>query len=235
MLKLMQKDITVVTAFGWLIVWLVVPSYLVPATAAARTGGVFLWVNVAFGAMMIASVCLLDARNGADRFIHSLPVTRTDVVLARYGTALVLTAVALAAGAAIAVVRGLASVSAGGDWPRWIAPDVVLAYLIVMAVVISVYLPCYFRWGYGAGTVVAASLLAGIIIAADVAGGWMEIRPVSGSTPAILPRGLAVRLTAAAVGQWGLVAASIAGMAAAGALLAGSAALAVRAYRDRQF
>ena len=76
MLTLVRKDIAVVAAFGWLIVWLVAPSYLVPAIAAARTGRVFLWVNVAFAAAAIVSVCLLDARSGADRFIHSLPVRR---------------------------------------------------------------------------------------------------------------------------------------------------------------
>ncbi|MCK7523963.1 MAG: ABC-2 transporter permease [Ignavibacteriales bacterium] len=89
MLTLVRKDIAVVAAFGWLIVWLVAPSYLVPAIAAARTGEVFLWVNVAFAAAAIVSVCLLDARSGADRFIHSLPVTRADVVRARYVTAIV--------------------------------------------------------------------------------------------------------------------------------------------------
>jgi hypothetical protein len=39
MLTLMRKDLRVVAGFGWLIAWLVAPSYLVPAMAASRAGG----------------------------------------------------------------------------------------------------------------------------------------------------------------------------------------------------
>ncbi len=117
MLTLVRKDFAVVAAFGWLIVWLVAPSYLVPAIAAARTGRVFLWVNVAFAAAAIVSVCLLDARSGADRFIHSLPVRRADVVRARYVTAVALAVIVLGIGAAAGVIRLLASASAGEAWP----------------------------------------------------------------------------------------------------------------------
>jgi len=229
MLTLVRKDIAVVAAFGWLIVWLVAPSYLVPAIAAARTGRVYLWVNVAFAAAAIVSVCLLDARSGADRFIHSLPVTRADVVRARYVTAIVLAIGVLGIGTAVGVIHVLAAAPSGEAWPRWLAPDVGLAYVVVMTLLIAAYLPCYFRWGYGAGTIVAAVLLAGLVIAGDVAGGAM------GAAPPGLPRGLAVRLTVAAVERWGLVAASIAGVAGGGLLLAASAALAARGYRDRQF
>jgi len=235
MLTLVRKDIGVVAAFGWLIVWLVAPSYLVPAIAAARTGGVYLWVNVAFAAAAIVSVCLLDARSGADRFIHSLPVTRADVVRARYVTAIVLALVVLGIGSAIGVTRTLASASSGEAWPRWLALDVGLAYLIVLAIIISVYLPCYFRWGYGAGTVVAAALLAGIVLAGDVAGGMAGLREAAVPALAGLPRGFAVRMAAAAAARWGVAAAVLGGVAAAAVLLAASAAVAARAYRDRQF
>ena len=227
MLRLIQKDVRVIAAFGWLIMWLVAPSYLVPAMLAARAGGAFLWVNVAFGAAAIVSVCLLDARSGADRFIHSLPLTRTDVVRGRYGTAVVLALIVMLVGIAFGLTAGLASQD--GVWPRWLSPDVGLAYLVVMALLIAVYLPCYFRWGYGAGTVVAAVLLAGLVIAGDAAGGAM------GASPPGLPSGLVVRLTVAAVERWGLVVASIAGVAGGGLLLAASAALAARGYRGRQF
>jgi hypothetical protein len=226
MLRLVRKDIRVVAAFHWLIVWLVVPSYLVPAVMA-RGGGAAFWVNVAFGAAAIVSVCLLDARSGADRFIHSLPLTRTDVVRGRYGTAVVLALVVMLVGFAFGLTAGLASPD--GAWPRWFSPDVGLAYLVVMALLIAVYLPCYFRWGYGAGTVVAAVLLAGLVIVGDVAGRGM------GAAPPALPRGLVVRLTVAGVERWGLVVASIAGVAGGGLLLAASAAFAARGYRDRQF
>jgi hypothetical protein len=227
MLRLIQKDLRVIAAFGWLIVWLVAPSYVVPAMLAARGGGAILWVHVAFGAAAIVSVCLLDARSGADRFIHSLPLTRTDVVRGRYGTAVVLAFMVMIVGVAFGLTAGLASPD--GTWPRWFSPDVGIAYLVVMALLIAVYLPCYFRWRYGAGTVVAAVLLAGLVIAGDVAGRAM------GEAPPGLPRGLVTRMTAAALQRWGLAATSIAAMAGAAWLLAASAAIAARGYRSRQF
>ena len=233
MLRLIQKDIRVIAAFGWLIAWLVAPSYLVPAMVAARAGGAILWVHVAFGAAAIVSVCLLEARSGADRFIHSLPVTRADVVRGRYGTAVVTALVVMGVGAAFGLVVGAASPD--GAWPRWLAPDVGLAYLVVMAIVAAVYLPCYFRWGYGAGSVVAAMLLAGLVIAGDVAGSAAGMATAGGHAQPGLPRGLVMHLTAAAVERWGLVAASIAGAAGAALLLWVSAAIAARAYGNRQF
>jgi hypothetical protein len=233
MLRLIRKDIRVIAAFGWLIAWLVAPSYLVPAMVAARAGGAMLWVHVAFGAAAIVSACLLEARSGADRFVHSLPVTRADVVRGRYGTAVVAALIVMGVGAAFGLVVGAASPD--GAWPRWLAPDAGLAYLVVMAIITAVYLPCYFRWGYGAGSVVAAMLLAGLVLAGDAAGSAARMDTAGGQAQPGLPRGLVMRLTAAAVGQWGLVAASFAAFAVAAMLLAASAAIAARAYRNRQF
>ena len=104
-----------------------------------------------------------------------------------------------------------------------------------MAIIISIYLPCDFRWGYGAGTVVAAALMAGLAIAGDVAGGMMGTGDIGAPMLAGLPRGTVVRMTVLAAERWGLFAVSTAGVVAAASLLTASAALAVRAYEDRQF
>jgi hypothetical protein len=235
MLTLMRKDLRVVAGFGWLLAWLVAPSYLVPVMTASRAGGMIFWVNVAFATAALVSVCLLEARSGADRFIHSLPVTRADVVRARYGTAIALAAVVLGIGAAAGMALALATAPPGAAWPRWFSPDVGLAYLVVMAIVIAIYLPCYFRWGYGRGSVAAAVLLAGLVIAGDAIGNEADslarLAPGAGG----LPRGLLVRTVVAMADTWGLAAASLAVAAAVAGLLAASAALAVRAYRTREF
>jgi hypothetical protein len=235
MLTLMRKDLRVVAGFGWLLAWLVAPSYLVPVMTASRAGGMIFWVNVAFATAALVSVCLLEARSGADRFIHSLPVTRADVVRARYGTAIALAAVVLGIGAAAGMVRDLATAPPGAAWPRWFSPDVGLAYLVVMAVVIAIYLPCYFRWGYGRGSVAAAVLLAGLVIAGDAIGNGADslarLAPGAGG----LPRGLVVRTVVAMADTWGLAAASVIALAGAAGTLAVSAAAASRMYRRREF
>lgn len=235
MLTLMNKDLRVVGGFGWLVVWLVAPSYLVPAMLAARMGGGIFWVNVAFGTAAIVSVCLIDARSGADRFIHSLPVTRTDVVRARYGTAVVLALLVLGVGVAIGLVAGSVSNSAGAPSPRWFSADVGLAYLVVMATVIAIYLPCYFRWGYGAGTVVAAILLAGLVIVGDVVGSHPGFTGAPAPGAAGLPRGVVVRAVVEMVQDRGLIVAAALAIAGAATMLAMSATVAARAYRTRQF
>ena len=111
MLTLVHKDLRAVAGYGWLLAWLVAPSYLVPALAAARGGGVLFWFDVVFATAALVSICLMDARSGADRFIHSLPVTRADVVRGRYGTAVLLGAVSAVLGAVVGVVPVLTSAS----------------------------------------------------------------------------------------------------------------------------
>jgi hypothetical protein len=235
MLTLMRKDLQVVAGFGWLIAWLVAPSYLVPVMTASRAGGMIFWVNVVFATAALVSVCLLDARSGADRFVHSLPVTRTDVVRARYGSAVTLAIVVLGIGAAAGMALSTATAPSGANWPRWFAPDVGLAYLVVMAVIIAVYLPCYFRWGYGRGSVVAAVVLAGLVIAGDVIGREAGLASGLAPHPAGLPRGLVVRAVVAVADARGLASAGVVALAGAAAVLAASAAAASRLYRRREF
>jgi hypothetical protein len=235
MLTLMRKDLRVVAGFGWLLAWLVAPSYLVPVMTASRAGGMIFWVNVAFATAALVSVCLLDARSGADRFVHSLPVTRTDVVRARYGTAIALAVVVLGIGTAVGMARALATASPGAPWPRWFSADVGLAYLVVMAIVIAVYLPCYFRWGYGRGSVVAAVLLAGLVIAGDVIGRDAGLASGLAPRPAALPRGIVVRTVVAMADVRGLAATGVIVLAGAAAILAVSAAAASRLSRRREF
>lgn len=235
MLTLMRKDLRVVAGFGWLLAWLVAPSYLVTAFAAARSGAVMFWLDVVFATAALVSVCLMDARSGADRFIHSLPVTRADVVRGRYATAVLLGAGSAVLGALVGGVTALTSAPAAAAWPRWLSPDVGLAYLVTMAIIIAVYLPCYFRWGYGRGSVTAAVLLAGLVIAGDVVGRQSGILAGLTADANGLPRGLVVRSVVAMADMLGMAAACAITLGGAATLLAASAAAAARAYRRRDF
>ena len=234
MLRLVRKDLQVAAGFGWLLAWLVAPSYLVPALAAARGGGAIFWLDVAFATAALVSICLMDARSGADRFIHSLPVTRADVVRGRYGTAVLLGAGSGLLGTLVGVAPALTSASAAAAWPRWLSPDVASAYVVVMAVVIAVYLPCYYRWGYGRGSVAAALAMAGLVIAGDVAGGALIAGPVAARELG-LPGGFVVRAAVVIADTWGAGAAGLLAVGGASALLALSAAASIRWYGRREF
>lgn len=234
MLTLVQKDLRAVAGYGWLLAWFVAPSYFVPAFAAARSGGAIFWVDVVSATAALVSICLMDARGGADRFIHSLPVTRADVVRGRYGTAVLLGAGSGVLGALVGVVLALTSAPAAPAWPRWLSPDVAAAYVVVMAVVIAVYLPCYFRWGYGRGSVAAALAMAGLVIAGDLAGGAFVAGPLAARQPG-LPAGIVVQAAAAVADTWGAALAGVLAAAGASTLLAASAAVSIRWYGRREF
>jgi ABC-2 type transport system permease protein len=234
MLTLVRKDLQVAAGFGWLLAWLVAPSYLVPALAAARGGGVLFWLDVVFATAALVSICLMDACSGADRFIHSLPVTRADVVRGRYGTAVLLGAVSAVLGAVVGVVPVLTSASTAAAWPRWLSADVAAAYVVVMSAVIAVYLPCYFRWGYGRGSVAAALAMAGLIIAGDVAGGAIGAGPLAPRQPG-LPAGIVVQAAVAMADSWGTATAGVLAAASASTMLALSAAVSVRWHGRREF
>ena len=234
MLTLMHKDLRAAAGYGWPLAWLVAPSYLVPAFAAASSGGALFWLSVAFAAAALVSICLMDARGEADRFIHSLPVTRADVVRGRYGTAVLLGAGSAVLGALVGVVRAMTIAPGAAAWPRWLSPDVAAAYVAVMAVVIAVYLPCYFRWGYGRGSVAAALAMAGLVIAGDLAGGAFPAGTLAPRQPG-LPAGIVVQAAVAMAGSWGAATAGVLAAAGASTLLALSAAVSVRWYGRREF
>jgi hypothetical protein len=181
---------------------------------------------------------MLDWKSEADLFVHSLPVTRAMVVRARYGTALLVGLLSLAIGVAIGTAVGLSLMMRGEAWPRWVAGDVGLAFVLVFAFIASVYLPCYFRWGFGKGTVAAAVVLAGAVIAADIAGPVMT--GVAGAAGGVLayegvPRGQVTQGVARLTETYGLPTAGLVVLGLAALLLWLSALVAVRAYRRREF
>lgn len=55
--------------------------------------------------------------------------------------------------------RGVSLVMRGAPWPRWMAGDVGLAFVLMFAFIASIYLRCYFRWGFGKVNVAAARIL----------------------------------------------------------------------------
>lgn len=234
MLNLLIKDIKV----GAVFLWAVVPLYVVTALQASRFGGGFFWVNVTCAAVVLVGVSMLDWKNDAEPFVHSLPVTRTMVVRARYATALLVGLLSLMIGAAIGAARGISLMMRGEAWPRWMAGDVGLAFVLVFAFIASIYLPCHFRWGFGKGNVAAALVLATAVIAADVVGPLVTgAGGASGGGLAYegVPRGHVTQGVAYLADRCGLGPAALIVLGLAGVLLWTSAQVAARAYRRHEF
>jgi hypothetical protein len=233
MLNLFIKDIKV----GAIFLWAVVPLYVVTALQASRFGGGFFWINVTCASLLLVAVTMLDWKNDADLFVHSLPVTRAMVVRARYLTALVVGLLSLAIGSAIGAARGMSLVMRGEPWPRWMAGDVGLAFVVVFAFIASVHLPCYFRWGFGKGNVAASLVLAGAVIATDIVGPAIT-GAAAGTGGAVayagVPRGQVTQGVARLAERYGMAPAGLIVLGLAAVLLCVSSQIAARAYRRHE-
>lgn len=234
MLNLFLKDLRA----GAVFLWAAMPVYILAGLQVFSFGSAFFWASVVCASLLVIGACALDWKNGADLFVHSLPVTRAAVVRARYLTAAAAGALSLALGAALGIAAALILEARGVPWPRWVAADVGLSFVAAYAAVVAVYLPCHFRWGFGRGNVAAALLLAAAILVADAADPFVPAA-LAGSGAAWmeagLPRGLIPRAVAEMAARWGLALTSLAVIGASAFILWSSSQVAVYAVRRREY
>ncbi len=233
MLNLFLKDVKA----GAIFLWAVVPLNVVAALQVSRSGGAFFWANVTCAALILVAVSMLEWKNDAEPFVHSLPVTRAMVVRGRYLTAAAVGLLSLLVGATVGTARGLGLAAQGMPWPRWVSGDMALAFLLAFTVVAAIYLPCHFRWGFGRGNVAAALVLTAGIVVIGLAGPALTgiQAAASGAAQSGVPPGRIPQGVALLVEEVGLVAGGIIVMALAAGLLAVSAQVAARAYERREF
>jgi ABC-2 type transport system permease protein len=234
MLNLFLKDVKA----GAIFLWAVVPLNAVVALQMSRSGAGFFWANVTCAVFILVGVSMLDWRNETARFVHSLPVTRAMVVRGRYLTAAAVGLLSLLVGAAVGTARGLGRAAQGAPWPRWVAGDVALAFVLAFAVIAAVYLVCYFRWGFGKGNVAAALVIAAGVVVSGIAGRAATGVPAlatAGGAGSGVPPGRIPQAVAALVDRVGLAAGGIIVLALAAGLLLVSAQIAARAYERQEF
>jgi len=128
--------------------------------SALVSGKAFLVLSCVLAAAAVAVVALLDWSVGADRFVHSLPVSRAGVVRARYATSLLLASACLILASAMAVIFAAIVAGRGGVWPPWVMGETALAALLYVGVFVAVLLGCLFQFGVGAGGVAAVIVMA---------------------------------------------------------------------------
>lgn len=228
MTELVWKD--VVGARWFLIGGL--PVYAIQLVSMSFAAPAVLLTTIVYSAAMAIVPLVIDEIQGTESLWCSLPVSRRDLVLARYASVLG------------AVVAGLAISRLGvAAAERWIEPasgmDVphlglgaYAAMFVLLALCAAAYLPCRFRLGTGRGTlaftaIAAATLVAATALTAVVA--WVV------GDPALLTRRPDAETLAAVeawLAVWRVVLLAAALLVTAG-VLAGSAALSVRFYAAR--
>jgi hypothetical protein len=148
----------------------------------------FFAMNVALAWAFTVILLAIDWTQDADRFVGSLPVSREDVVRARYGEVL-----GAAVGATILymlygrVLFVFATQRLLERWPGargWETAEGLLAFFLTVWLVSIVFLPFLFRWGLGKGSWLFLVCMAPVIVGT-----------------AALARGLSVSWTLTAVSE----------------------------------
>jgi ABC-type transport system involved in multi-copper enzyme maturation permease subunit len=188
---------------------LVAPLYAVQLASLASSPPATALVMWMFTAILAFGPLAVEESQGTEALWNSLPVRRSDVVVARYLSAL------------FGVVLGLVV--------AWAFARVPVAFCGLtfawLTLVISLFLPCYFRCGIGRGIAVFALLSLGLLVVMAVVGGL--ILRHAGGPPEQAPE---------LVASWIRARAAWIGAALALAMLpitAASAVLSVRFYERR--
>jgi len=227
MLRLVWKDFA---AAGWvLLAWM--PLYAIQAASVASIAPALLIITVlstaglAFGSIGIEEIQRTEAT------WCSLPVSRREIVLARYA--------ATATGIALGLGTSWAAALAARWWiftaPRHaFVPPGAGAYATLLALFLfnaALFLPCYFRLGAGRGVMLFCLLVLALLALGSVLG-WLAVQAAGGAEALEALRARDPERIAAAkewIERWG---GFLAGGLAAGAamLFVASAALSVSFY-----
>ncbi len=236
MRHLLAKDVRLVAPY----LWVIVPVHVLFCVQAFLVPGLDFWMNLAVALAWTAAIALVEWQSDTDRLLASLPAARATIVEARYASSLA----AVAIGALLYIVYGHAVTAVATDrlmarWsgttPAWTSADGVGAFLLLGYVLVVVFLPFYFRFGFPLGATLF-SVSAAVAIAVGTAltrlGGRGEF--AAGTGHAGLAPGDTVREWLSLLSaRTGPELASLSVLAAATALGVLSVRLSIRFYRGR--
>lgn len=166
MTRLVLKDLRVLRPWWWLIV----PGHALFAANGIVSPELFLGMNAALVWTYSVVLIIVDWKQDGERFVATLPVSREDVVKARYAGALGAAAVGTVLYAAYGrLFLSIATERLRARWPdapAWESTGGLLTFFLLAWLVSVVYLPFYFRWGLARGTWLFGASLAPLVVGA---------------------------------------------------------------------
>jgi hypothetical protein len=236
MRHLLAKDVRLVAPY----LWLIVPAHVLFCVQAFLVPELDFWMNLAVALAWTAAIALVEWQSDTDRLIASLPTARATVVEARYASALAAVAIGLLlyivyGHAVMAVATDRLMVRWSGMTPAWTSADGVAAFLLVGYLLVVVFLPFYFRFGFSLGAMLfSVSAAAAIAVATALTRLGVRGKFAAGPAHAGLAPSETVRewLSSLSV-SWGPAAASLAILAAATLFGVLSVRLSIRFYQRR--
>jgi len=142
MLNLVRKDLLLLKRSLWLSA-----LYVLLALFVFRTmpGGALSAATVGATYMFMIQALTQDDKNKSEIMLNSLPMRRQDIVLAKYLSVFIY-AILVIIGCLLA--QSVVSII-GIPMPiDWISLEKITGALVAMAVLISIYFPIYFKFGY---------------------------------------------------------------------------------------
>jgi ABC-type transport system involved in multi-copper enzyme maturation permease subunit len=175
MLSLVWKD---VSAARWFLL-LILPLFAVQLVGLATAPPAFIVVTLLFSALLAFGFVGIEEIQGTEALWCSLPVSRLDVVLARYLTTLLGTVVGLGISWAVgSFAFGWMSRDPEGSTVH-IEAGAYASLFFLIAVTAALYYPCYFRWGAGKGLQVFSMVVLGLVLV-GAAGGSLLVSLTDG-------------------------------------------------------
>lgn len=145
MIRLVAKDFRITRLF-----WLpAVFSYLVFLLTACEVTWLMLLVGIVLVLVLSSLILLIDDVHRSEVLYGALPVTRRDIVLARYLTVGIITAICLAL-FYLGTAEIMALFGEKGSYLRpLMSPRTGLAFFASVGLSMSIFLPLFFRFGLG--------------------------------------------------------------------------------------
>jgi hypothetical protein len=185
-IRLLRKEWAVFDLRGRLSVFGV---FTLAAIQVVHVDEVYLFLGLALAGSLAVYVPVVEWFQETDPMLHSLPVDRDTVVLARYG-------VAILAGTLAGIVWNAAGrillpvLDAGRVNPSlWMTLDGVLTFALALGFMAALFFPLYFRLGMGRASVTFLGLSLILLALAYATAGW-------GWGPAAKPAGPAAHFLA---------------------------------------
>lgn len=183
MLDLIVKDVVLTRWF----LAILVPIYVAQLVGLSWTPPAFLLVTLLFTAIIAIGPLVVDEIQGTEILWCSLPLSRQDVVFARYGSTLLGIAGGLALSWIIArfVIGALAP---GAPTAELLGPAAYAAFFLVLTLLAALFLPCYFLFGAGKGLLAFAGLCLCLLVALTLGAAAVSAYLGDGLSPSEWPR-----------------------------------------------
>jgi len=166
MSSLVWKDVVA----GGRLLAVVLPLGVLQVATFALTGPLFFVGAMMFTGLLAFGSIAIEEMQDTERLWASLPVTRGQIVAARYTT--VLLGIATGLGSSWAAGRAAAMLPITPEWdPAAVAnPGVLAAMAAILMLSAAVFLPLCFRFGAGRGVVIYLAVSVGFLLLVSVAG-----------------------------------------------------------------